>query len=77
MEEVAVEFRDVELFITGNYHEPEEEVRYYSDMSGYPRSPSSFEILEIKVRDSDIDLFDLLEDHLETLEEMCLKQIEE
>ena len=77
MEEVAVEFRDVELFITGNYHEPEEEVRYYSDMSGYPRSPSSFEILEIKVRDSDVDLFDLLEDHLETLEEMCLKQIEE
>ena len=77
MEEVEVEFRGVELTIVGNFYPEEEEVRYYSDMSGHPGSPSSFEILEIKVADSDVDLFDLLEDHLEILEEMCLKQIEE
>ena len=77
MEQVEVEFRGVELTIVGNYHSEEEEVKYYSDMSGHPGYPSYFEIQEIKVRDSDVDLFDLLEDHLETLEEMCLKQIEE
>lgn len=76
MDEVNIEFREVELLIVGNYHESEEEVMYYSDMSGYPGSPSSFEILEIKVADSEVDLFDLLEDHLETLERMCLEQIE-
>jgi hypothetical protein len=76
MDEIELKFRGTELFIVGNYHEPEEEVRYYNDMSGLPGSPSSFEVLEIRVRDSDIDLFDLLEDHLETLEVMCLKQIE-
>lgn len=77
MDELELEFRGVELTIVGNFYPEEEEVRYYSDMSGHPGSPSSFEILEIKVRDSEVDLFDLLEDHLETLEEMCLKQIEE
>ena len=77
MEQVELEFRGVELTIVGNYVEPEEMVMYYGDMTGYPGSSSSFEIQEIKVRDSDVDLFDLLEDHLETLEEMCLKQIEE
>lgn len=77
MEQLEIEFRGVELTIVGNYHSEEEEVRYDSNMEGTPGYPSYFEIQEIKVRDSDVDLFDLLEDHLETLEEMCLKQIEE
>lgn len=76
MDEVIVEFRDVELLIVGNYHESEEEIMYDSNMEGMPSYPSYFEILEIKVADSEVDLFDLLEDHLETLERMCLEQIE-
>lgn len=76
MDELEVEFRGVELTIVGNYHEFEQEVRYDSNMEGTPSYPSYFEIQEIKVVDSEVDLFDLLEDHLETLERMCLEQIE-
>jgi hypothetical protein len=77
MDKIILEFRGVELTIEGNYDPGEEEVRYYSDMSGTPSTPSSFEIQSITVRDSDVDLFDLLEDHLEVLEIMCLEKIEE
>ena len=42
--EQEITYRGIKLLIEGYYTEPEEEVRYYSDMSGHPGSPSEFDV---------------------------------
>ncbi len=75
--EVKINFRDVNLVVNGNYTPEEPMVMYYADGSGYPGSSSEFEINEIYVEDSSVDIFELLIDYTTEIEELCLTEIED
>ena len=76
--EINIEFKGIPLRVVGEYEAGEEAVRYYSDMSGYPGSNSSFLVEEVYVEDSDIDIFELFSPaDLEVLSEKVIEQIED
>ena len=76
--EINIEFKGISLRVVGEYEGGEEAVRYYSDMSGYSGSNSSFDVNEVYAEDSDIDLVELFSPaDLEILEEKILEQIED
>ena len=76
--EINIEFKGIPLRVVGEYEAGEEAVMYYSDMSGYPGSPSSFDVNEVYAEDSDIDIFELFSPaDLEVLSEKILEQIED
>ena len=72
---------DLELEIEGNYTPEEPMVMYYADGSGYPGSPSEFEIQNIKITKGNLcDLIDYLNgntDLWEHLTELVINKIEE
>lgn len=73
--EQEIIYRGIKLLVEGTYTPPEEEVRYYSDMSGQPSSPSEFDVNVVFIQDTDI--YDLLgNDELEHISELCIKEIE-
>ena len=76
--EINIEFKGISLRVVGEYEAGEEAVRYYSDMSGYPGSNSSFLVEEVYADDSEIDIFELFSPaDLEVLSEKILEQIED
>ena len=76
MEIIEIEFKGIKLSVGGTYIPPEEPVRYYNDMSGYPGSNSDFDINEIFVEETDIyELFG--EKDLETIKDLIIEKIEE
>ena len=72
---------DLELEIEGNYIPEEPMIRYYPDGSGFPGSPSEFDIHDIKIiKGTLLDLIDNLNGNLDLwdyLTELSIKQIEE
>ena len=75
--EINIEFKGIPLRVVGEYEAGEEAVMYYSDMSGYPGSNSSFLVEEVYVEDSEIDIFELFSPaDLEVLVEKVIEQIE-
>ena len=73
--EQEITYRGIKLLVEGYYTKPKEEVRYYSDMSGHPGSPSEFDVNAVFVQDTDI--YDLLgNDELEHISELCIEEIE-
>ena len=76
--EINIEFKGIPLRVVGEYEAGEEAVMYYSDMSGYPGSNSSFDVNEVYAEDSDIDIFELFSPaDLEVLAEKIIEQIED
>ena len=76
--EINIEFKGISLRVVGEYEAGEEAVMYYSDMSGYPGSNSSFDANEVYAEDSDIDIFELFSPaDLEVLSEKIIEQIED
>ena len=76
--EINIEFKGIPLRVVGEYEAGEEAVMYYSDMSGYPGSNSSFLVEGVYVEDSEIDIFELFSPaDLEVLEEKVIEQIED
>ena len=76
--EINIEFKGISLRVVGEYEGGEEAVMYYSDMSGYPGSNSSFDVNEVYTEDSEIDIFELFSPaDLEVLSEKILEQIED
>ena len=72
---IDINYKEIDLTIEGEYEPAEKEVRYNSDMTGYPGSSSSFTILGVYVEE--VDIFDITSDFdLEALEELILKMIE-
>lgn len=75
--ETTINYNGIELSISGNYTEGEEAVMYYSDLSGSPRFPSSFEVIEVKVIDSDVNIIELFSlPQIEEIEELTIEEIE-
>ena len=76
--EINIEFKGISLRVVGEYEAGEEAVMYYSDMSGYPGSNSSFLVEEVYAEDSEIDIFELFSlADLEILEEKILDKLED
>jgi hypothetical protein len=76
--ETNIRYKGVDLVVEGNYSPPEEQIRYYSDGSGYPGANSEFEVSDVFVRDSFISVFNLFSaENLSEIEEICLIEIEE
>jgi len=76
--EISIEFKGIPLRVVGEYEAGEEAVMYYSDMSGHPSSPSSFNVEEVYVEDSEIDIFEFFSpDDLEVISEKVIEQIED
>lgn len=76
--EVEIEFKGVPLRVEGTYEAGEEQVNYYSDMSGHPGSASSFDVNEIYATDSEINLFGIFdEEEIEEIETEVINKIEE
>ena len=75
---INIEFKGIPLRVVGEYEAGEEAVMYYSDMSGYPGSNSSFDVNEVYAEDSDIDIVELFSPpDLEVLAEKIIEQIED
>ncbi len=75
--EVKINFRGINLVVNGNYTPEEPMIMYYSEGDGYPGAGSEYEILEIYVEDSSIDIFELFSfSDIEEIEELCLTEIE-
>jgi len=72
---------NLELEIEGIYYPEEPMVMYYADGSGYPGSPSEFEIQNIKITKGNLcDLIDYLNGNIdlwEHLTELVINKIEE
>jgi len=76
--EISVVFKGIPIRVVGEYEAGEEAVMYYNDMSGYPGSPSSFNVDEVYVEDSEIDIFEFFSpDDLEVILEKVIEQIED
>lgn len=76
--EINIEFKGIPIIVVGEYEAGEEAVMYYSDMSGHPGSPSSFDVEEVYVEDSEIGIFELFSlADLEVITEKVLEQIED
>lgn len=69
-EEKQIIYKGVELVVEYNITYGDDQVSYYGDMSGYPGSDDEIEIEYIRVSDSNIDIYDLLEDDLEEIKEL-------
>lgn len=73
--------KELIIEVEGTYYPEEPMVMYYPDGSGYPGSPSEFEIQDIKITKGNLcDLIDYLNgntDLWEHLTDLCIKQIEE
>lgn len=76
--EINIEFKGIPLRVVGEYEAGEEAVTYYSDMSGYSGSPSSYDVEEVYVEDSEIDIFEFFSPaDLEVITEKVIEQIED
>lgn len=73
--ETEVTYKGVKLLVEGTYVPGEDEVTYYSDMSGHPGSPSYFEVEAIFA--GDLDISELLFDYIDDIAELALENIEE
>lgn len=73
---ITIEYSGVEIIVVGEYTPEEQEVRYYSDGSGYPGAPAEFEIQKILYKG--VDVFDIYEnlDELEDIAEACIDKID-
>jgi activator of HSP90 ATPase len=72
---MEITYNGISLRIEGSYTSPEEMIRYYNDLSGYPGSHQSFEIQEIYLLDSMVNIIDLFEeDALQEMEEQILEK---
>ena len=72
----TIYFDDRELTVTGYYTPEEPQVRYYTDGSGYPGSPSEFDIELIEVDDVG-DMTDYYLKNSDEIIELVIKQIED
>ena len=76
--ETTINYKGIPLIVHGTYEAEEEAVRYYSDGSGYPGSASSFDVNEIYVEDSEIDIFEFFScANLDEISELVINKIEE
>lgn len=68
---------DINLEVIGNYTSGELGVIYDSNLEGLPSSPSSFEAIEVKVIDSDVNIIELFSSpQIEEIEELVIEEIE-
>ena len=76
-QDISLDYKLVDLIVTGVYTEKEETIGYDNDMNGYPGSPSGFEVEKITVKDSNINIYELLRyEDLKDIERMCINIIE-
>lgn len=73
---VQINYKGIDLLISGYYTEKEQEIMYDSNFEGYPGCSAEFEIQTIKLLDSDVDIFNFLEDDLDDIVELCIEAIE-
>jgi len=71
MSAAYINFKGVELRVEYDYQPEEKEVRYYSDGSGYPGCPESFEITAIYLvhGKEKIDVMELCEAYYDEIPE--------
>ena len=72
---MTVEYKGVELEVEYDYQPEEACVMYYSDGSGYPGCAEQIDITEITI--NGVDVFELLENDLEEIEELISNKIHE
>jgi hypothetical protein len=76
--QVEINYLGVPLTVQGTYYEGESQVMYDSNGEGYPGSSSEFEILEITVSDSEIDIWELLSSNqIDEITNLVIEKIEE
>jgi len=75
MKEITINYKGIEILVEGTYTPGEEEVRYFSDMSGQPSSPSEFDINAVYV--NGVDILELLsEESLIEIELLVIESVE-
>lgn len=72
--QISLDYIFVDIIVTGYYTEAEECTQYGNDLAGYPGSPAEFEIQKITVKDSDVNIYDLIsESNLKEINDLCLR----
>lgn len=75
MEQVELNYKGVTLEVEGDYTPYDSGVWRYPDGSGQPPSAAEFSITSIML--GYVDVWELLEDNLEEVEELCIRKITE
>ena len=76
--EISIEFKGIPLRVVGEYEAGEDKELYQFDLGGYPGSLSSFDVEEVYVEDSEIDIFEFFSPaDLEVLAEKILDKLED
>jgi len=73
--EIEISYGGELLTVSGTYEPEEMQVRYYSDMSGYPGAASNFEIDSIQSNGTEIN-DNLTDNEYDEIRELCLEKIE-
>ena len=72
---VNITYKGIDLTVEGTYDKGDEEIRYTSDMGGYPGFPSSFDIECVWV--NGVDIYELVSSRgLEEIERIIVEKLE-
>jgi hypothetical protein len=71
---IEIDYKQIDLEVEFNYIPEEPMVMYHKDGSGDPGSASEAEILRVLI--GDIDIYDLVEDQIEKIEQLVLESYE-
>ena len=72
---VSIEYRGVNIDVEFDYTPSEPMVMYYIDGSGHPGSSAEVYIESVKV--GGVDVYDLLEDKIEEIEDLIINKYEQ
>lgn len=74
---IEIEYLEIPLTVFGFYSPGETEIMYDGTGGGYPGSASEFDIVNILVSDSSIDICDLLSNkQMDEISEIVIEKIE-
>lgn len=78
METATIEFKGIKLIVNGSYTEGEEQIMHEADGGGYEGSGSDFDIEQVYVYDSDVDIIELFSfADLDEISDLVILKIEE
>ena len=73
--EIQINYKGIDLVVSGDYDKGEETVYYDSNGEGYPGVEPYFDIDKIYVLDSSVDILDLLYDDLDCIVDLVIEKL--
>lgn len=73
---VSLTFKGIDLEVVGYYSQGECGITYDSDLGGIPETYDSFDISEVYLKDSEVNIIELFPIcHIDEMEELILEEL--